>query len=160
MIDPIVKLLPELKSVSRRIFHFLEIPESTDDFSTKSDGSCSISKAYFGTTHPIRGLPARWRATGRDLSIQYAGTSPSYVSDSWGNVGWVLTTSNHRIDTIAIENTSYAWQYVYTGNLLTSVVGPGGATWRTYVYTSGRLTAVKDAAGKTLESHSYDFDGE
>ena len=104
-------------------------------------------------------LKYRSRSSGRALNITYNGTTPARVDDSWGTFGWTITTSNHRVDSIAVDGTSLTWQYVYTGNLLTQVNGPGGTAWRTYTYSSNRLTEARDAAGRLLESHSYDGSG-
>lgn len=101
----------------------------------------------------------RSRSTGRELLITYAGGVPIHVSDSWGTFGWTINSSGHHIDSISIDGTSLLWQYVYSGDLLTAVNGPGGATWRTYIYAGGRVTEARDGAGRLLESHAYDQSG-
>lgn len=107
---------------------------------------------------PQNGLPVsyRSRSTGRALTITYNGTTPAHAGDSWGTFGWTIVSSNHRIDSIAVDGTSLSWQYVYSGGSLTAVNGPGGAAWRTYTYSGNLLAEARDAAGKLLESHAYD----
>ncbi|MEK6372270.1 MAG: RHS repeat-associated core domain-containing protein [Acidobacteriota bacterium] len=106
---------------------------------------------------PNTGLPVsyRSRSTGRALAISYDGTTPVHVSDSWDTFGWTITSNQHQIQSIAIDGTSLAWQYVYTGGILTAVNGPGGGAWRSYTYSGNNLTQARDGAGKLLESHAY-----
>lgn len=107
---------------------------------------------------PQTGLPVtyRSRSTGRYLSISYSGTTPTHVSDSWGNFGWTIAATAHRIDSMTIDGTALTWQYVYNGGALTVVNGPGGAEWRSYSYSGNYLTEARDGAGNVIESHTYD----
>lgn len=95
----------------------------------------------------------------RTLSIGYdASGHPSSVTDSWGTIALVVTAnSSGRVTRIDVSGRpDVFWQYVYSGDYLTSVVAPDGGTWRQYDYTGGLLSAVHDPLGNLIESHTYD----
>lgn len=100
--------------------------------------------------------------TGREARITYDDLDqPQTFSDSWTEVTWNLVISGRRVVAIAVSaRPDLTWQYSYdaSGNL-TSVLAPGGATWRTYDYAANRMTASYDALGHLIESHNFDANG-
>ncbi len=97
--------------------------------------------------------------TGRAIAIEYDGFGrPSAVTDSWD--AWHLDVTadpgSGRITGISVaDEPTLGWQYVYTGDKLTSVLSAADAPWRTYEYGTS-LQAVRDPLGNLIESHTFD----
>ena len=93
-----------------------------------------------------------------EITVTYnADGKPSGVQDSLGRWGWTVSVSSAGL-VEKVEVTGHpelAWTYGYSGSLLQSVSGPGGA-WRAYTYGNSGLETVKDGSDRLIESHEYD----
>ncbi len=102
-------------------------------------------------------------AGARQLAVTYDGQGrPATITDAVTEVAWNLTFdgAQRRVTAVSVVgHPELSCSYVYSDGNLTSVLAPGGATWRTYEYVADRMTASRDALGHLIESHAYDANG-